>query len=57
MLNYLSLLYITIKKKNKMVNYLSPIIIIIIYIYNNRWNWEKLKLEFQIRFSILRDVS
>ena len=28
-----------------------------IYIYNNMWNWEKLKLEFQIRVPILSDVS
>ena len=29
----------------------------VISIYNNRWNWDKLKLEFQIRVPILRHMS
>ena len=28
-----------------------------VHIYNNRWNWEKLKLKFQIKVPILRHVS
>ena len=27
------------------------------YIYNNMWNWEKLKLEFQIKVQIFSHVS